>query len=50
METTTGLLRRASITSRQITSEAVPDPPGLSIRRTMARIESSFRASLLPVC
>ena len=34
---------RVSITSRQITSEAIADPPGLSIRRTTALIELSAR-------
>ena len=45
METMTGLLFRASTTSRQITSDAVPEPPGLSTRRTMALMSSSLRAS-----
>ena len=45
METTTGFFFRVSSTSRQITSEAVPEPPGLSTRSTTARTSSSSRAS-----
>ena len=44
METTTGFSRRASSTSRQMTSDPTDDPPGLSTRRTMALIEASSRA------
>jgi hypothetical protein len=33
-----------SITSRQTTSDAIADPPGLSMRRTIALMESSARA------
>jgi hypothetical protein len=35
---------RAIVSSRQIASEAVAEPPGLSIRRTIARIDESRRA------
>ena len=40
----TGFFSRVSMTSRQITSEAIADPPGLSMRITTARTESSARA------
>ena len=40
----TGLRSRVSMISRQMTSEAIADPPGLSMRRTIARIELSARA------
>jgi len=37
------LTARASISSRHITSEAIAEPPGLSMRTTMARIDESSR-------
>jgi len=44
METITGLAFLANATSRQMTSEPTEDPPGLSIRRTMALTDGSVRA------
>ena len=38
-----GFASRVIISSRQMTSEATDDPPGLSTRITMARIDSSSR-------
>jgi len=40
----TGLTARVSIISRQMMSEAIADPPGLSTRSTIALIDSSARA------
>jgi len=40
----TGLTVRVSMTSRQITSDAIAEPPGLSMRRTIARTELSIAA------
>jgi hypothetical protein len=37
-----------SCTSRQIASEAVPEPPGLSTRSTTARTDESSRAARSP--
>jgi hypothetical protein len=37
------LVSRVIISSRQITSDAIDDPPGLSTRSTIALIESSSR-------
>ena len=45
MDTTSGLRARRSINSRQITSEATVDPPGLSTRSTAALMLSSLRTS-----
>ena len=48
METMSGrsfFSSRARISSRQIASLAVAEPPGLSMRRTMARTDKSLRAS-----
>jgi hypothetical protein len=39
------LFSRVIDNSRQITSDAVDEPPGLSTRSTMARIDRSARAS-----
>ena len=47
MDATSGRSARsflAIISSRQIASEAVTDPPGLSMRNTIARTELSCRA------
>ena len=38
-----GFMSRVSISSRQITSEAIADPPGLSMRTTIARTVESTR-------
>ena len=35
----------ASINSRQMASDALADPPGLSMRSTMARTDESFLAA-----
>ena len=49
IDATTGLPRsRALFTSRQMVSDAVTEPPGLSTRSTMADTESS--AASLPQC
>ncbi|SLC89889.1 Uncharacterised protein [Mycobacteroides abscessus subsp. massiliense] len=46
MDTTTGLpASRARTTSRQMVSEPLTEPPGLSTRSTMAATESSATAS-----
>ena len=44
MDAITGFALRVSMTSRQITSDAMADPPGLSIRSTIALMELSARA------
>ncbi len=38
-----GFTARVSINSRQMTSEAIAEPPGLSMRMTTARMELSAR-------
>ena len=38
-----GLTSRVSISSRHMTSEAIADPPGLSMRTTIARMDGSMR-------
>ena len=46
IETTSGrdgFVSRVIISSRQITSDAIDDPPGLSTRSTIALMESSSR-------
>ena len=42
-----GLSSRASISARQITSEAIDEPPGLSTRRTIALTPRSSAAWLM---
>jgi hypothetical protein len=47
MDATTGFFARALFTARQIWSDAITAPPGLSMRSTMARMRlSSARRSI----